>query len=281
MRRHAAQPANAVGDTGGVDENALQGGLVNAGRVTRRGDVVRRPAPRHAAALHAYFAEVRDESGFDGVPRAYGLGDDGYEELEFVHGDVALTPYPDWALGEGALAEAGRLLRRMHDASAVVPLPQGVDWPGEFADPEGGTVLCHNDFCPENVVFREGRAIAAIDFDFAAPGRALWDVAFAAWYWVPTIPPRAAEVEGMGGLDPVRRLRVFADAYGMDAADRPALLDLLPAIVETSRRFVNGRVAAGDAVFTRLDGERDSGRWDDCLGWLDARRADFLSALMA
>jgi aminoglycoside phosphotransferase (APT) family kinase protein len=261
-----------------VDENALQGGLVNAGRVTRRGDVVRRPAPPHAAALHAYFAELRD-AGFDGVPRAFSLSA-GYEELEFVHGEVALTPYPDWALGENALAEAGRLLRRMHDASAAVPLPQGSDWPTEFADPEGGSVLCHNDFCPENVVFRDGKAIAAIDFDFAAPGRPLWDVAFAAWYWVPTLPPRAAEAEGMAGLDPARRLRVFADACGLDAAERPALLELLPAVVEANRRFVDGRVAAGDPVFTRLDGERDSGRWDDCLGWLDACRADLLSALM-
>lgn len=41
-------------------------------------------------------------------------------------------------------------------------------------------MLCHNDVCPENVVFRDGRAAALIDFDLAAPGRALWDIAMTA-----------------------------------------------------------------------------------------------------
>jgi hypothetical protein len=259
--------------------HALPGGLANAGRVTRRGDVVRRPAPRHAAALHTYFTALRD-AGFDGVPLPLRLGDDGYEEFGFVEGEVALTPYPAWALAEETLAEAARLLRRLHDASAREPLPRHADWPTEFADPEGGTVLCHNDFCPENVVFRDGRAVAVLDFDFAAPGRPLWDLAFAAWYWVPTVPPRTAEVEGMPGLDPARRLRILADAYGLDAADRGPLLDLLPVLLEQSRRFVEARVAAGDPVFTRLDAARDPRRWDACLAWLAASRSRLLSALV-
>jgi hypothetical protein len=46
-----------------------------------------------------------------------------------------------------------------------------VEWPRALADPAGGTILCHNDVCPDNVVFRDGRAAALIDFDLAAPGR--------------------------------------------------------------------------------------------------------------
>jgi len=38
----------------------------------------------------------------------------------------------------------------------------------QLADPEGGTTLCHNDVCPDNVVFRDGHAAALIDFDLAA-----------------------------------------------------------------------------------------------------------------
>ena len=29
--------------------------------------------------------------------------------------------------------------------------------------------MCHNDVCPENVVFRDGIAVALLDFEFAAP----------------------------------------------------------------------------------------------------------------
>lgn len=43
------------------------GGLANFGQVVRRGDVVERPAPPHAVALHRYLRGLRD-AGFDGVP---------------------------------------------------------------------------------------------------------------------------------------------------------------------------------------------------------------------
>ena len=46
-----------------------------------------------------------------------------------------------------------------------------------MADPEGGPVVCHNDVCLENVVFRNGEAVALLDFDFAAPGRPVYDLA--------------------------------------------------------------------------------------------------------
>lgn len=35
-----------------AEGEALAGGMVNAGAVFRRGDVVERPAPHHAPALH-------------------------------------------------------------------------------------------------------------------------------------------------------------------------------------------------------------------------------------
>jgi len=277
-----------TGNADGPEVEILEGGLANLGKVSRRGEAVRRPAPPHAATLHAYLGALV-EDGFDGVPRPLRLLEDGYEELGFVSGDVGVTPYPDWVLSDHALASAARLLRRMHDASAHVPLPENVQWPTEFADPVGpepsasrpGLVLCHNDFCPENVVFRDGEAVAAIDFDFAAPGRPLWDLAWAAWYWVPMVPPRVAEVEGQGGLDPVRRLRLLADAYGIGEADRCALLDLFPQLVETTRGFIAGRVAAGDPVFTRVVAERDPRRWELCLAWLAENRDRFRGALLA
>ena len=46
-----------------------------------------------------------------------------------------------------------------------------------MADPDGGSVMCHNDVCLENVVFRDGRAVTLLDFDFAAPGRRSFDLA--------------------------------------------------------------------------------------------------------
>ena len=52
-------------------------------------------------------------------------------------------------------------------------------WSDEMRDPDplGDVVICHNDVCPENVVYRDGVAVALLDFDFAAPGRRVYDVA--------------------------------------------------------------------------------------------------------
>jgi thiamine kinase-like enzyme len=46
-------------------------------------------------------------------------------------------------------------------------------------------VICHNDVCLENVVFRGGLAVALLDFDFAAPGRPTFDSAAFARMCVP------------------------------------------------------------------------------------------------
>ncbi|NUP46226.1 MAG: phosphotransferase [Catenulispora sp.] len=259
-------------------DEVLGGGLANLGQVVRRGDVVERPAPPHAAALHAYLRALRD-AGFDGVPEPKGLRG-GRETLSFVEGDVAVPPYPEWPRADESIASVGRLLRRMHDVAAGVPIPDA-RWPTEFADPgaDGDVVLCHNDVCLENVVFRDGEAVALIDFDFAAPGRPLWDLAFSAWYWVPMVPGEIRRVEGLDGLDVGRRLRLMVDAYGLDDAGRGAFLDLFPEVTETCRRFIAKRVAAGDPVFTEIDAQRDPQRWEKIHAWLAEHRGEFLAAL--
>ncbi|GAA1988856.1 aminoglycoside phosphotransferase family protein [Catenulispora subtropica] len=264
-----------------VADEVLGGGLANFGQVVRRGDVVERPAPPHAEALHRYLRALRD-AGFDGAPEPKELLD-GREVLSFVPGDVAVAPFPEWSRGEPALASVGRLLRRLHEVAAEVPVPDA-DWPAEFRDPaaksgEDQLILCHNDVCQENVVFRDGEAAALIDFDFAAPGRPLWDLAFCAWYWVPMVPDEIRGVEGMGGLDALSRLRVLADAYGLDAAGRRTLLELLPLVSESCHRFVDGRVASGDPVFTEIDAQRDPQRWDKIQKWLAEHHEEFLAAL--
>ena len=142
-----------------MDDEALTGGMANAGAVLRRGAVVERPAPPNARAIHAHLTALADH-GFDGAPTPVRISPTGREELSFVTGDVALTPYPAWALTETALYSVGALLRRLHEASADVPLDLSAGWASDLADPQGGTLLCHNDVCVENVIFRDGRAAA-------------------------------------------------------------------------------------------------------------------------
>ncbi|MFE7840831.1 aminoglycoside phosphotransferase family protein [Streptomyces sp. NPDC057474] len=260
---------------------ALVGGMVNAGAVFRRGSLVDRPAPRTAPALHAHLRALR-RHGFEGAPLPVGLTPGGREQLTFVPGDVALPPFPAWALTETALASVGSVLRGLHTASAALPVDTRAEWPRDLADPEGGPILCHNDVCPDNVVFRDGRATALIDFDLAAPGRPLWDVAMAARYWIPMLDPESAAALYPGGtLEAPRRLRVLADSYGLSTADRAELPDVIEQATEVCRAFVAARVAEGDPVYRRALAERGGWtRWDRIQTWLTTHRDRFTAALL-
>ncbi|MEO3750610.1 phosphotransferase [Streptomyces sp. B6B3] len=261
-------------------EEPLAGGLSNAGAVVRRGDVVDRPAPPTARALHAHLRALRRQ-GFDGAPLPVRLADDGREQLSFVAGEVPIPPFPDWALTDSALHSVGVLLRRLHDVSAAVPVDPGVAWPRDLADPEGGTMLCHNDVCRENVVFRAGRAAALIDFDLAAPGRPVWDVAMAARYWVPMRDPASAASVHPAGLDVPARLRLFADGYGLSPEQRAALPGVIVRAHDVCRAFVTDRVSAGDPNFTQALADRGGPeRWDRLRTWLVAQHDTFSAALL-
>ncbi|MEU2565588.1 phosphotransferase [Streptomyces althioticus] len=263
------------------EDGVLPGGTVNAGAVHRRGGLVDRPAPRTAHALHPYLSALR-RHGFDAAPVPVALTGDGREHLTYMPGDVALPPFPAWSMTAGALTSVGRLLRRLHEASAAVGVDPRTDWPSDLSDQEGGTMLCHNDVCPENVVFRDGRAVALIDFDQAAPGRPLWDVAMTARYWVPMLDPRSAAVLYPPGLDAPARLRVLADGYGLSAEDRAELPAVVEQVTEVCRAFVARRVAEGDPVHVRALAERGGWeRWDRVRTWLADLRETFRTALLA
>ncbi|MEV4705144.1 phosphotransferase [Actinoplanes sp. NPDC049316] len=66
--------------------------------------------------------------------------------------------------------------------------------------------MCHNDLSPKNTVYRGGLPVAFIDWDIAAPGRRVHDVAHVCWQFVPLGP--AVEVSVAA-----RRVRVVLDAY--------------------------------------------------------------------
>ncbi|WP_037854843.1 aminoglycoside phosphotransferase family protein [Streptomyces sp. NRRL S-340] len=263
-----------------AEDEALAGGMMNAGAVFRRGRSVDRPAPPNAPALHAYLLAL-EEHGFDAAPAPVGLTADGREQLTFIPGDVALPPYPHWAMTKGALESVGSLLRRLHETSAAVAVDLHAEWPGDLADPEGGTMLCHNDVCPDNVVFRDGRAAALIDFDLAAPGRPLWDVAMCARYWVPVLDPGSAAAVHPRGLDAPARLRILADSYGLSAGDRADLPSVIEQATEVCRTFVARRVADGDPGYLQALAERGGWeRWDRLQTWLADHRKTFTAALL-
>ncbi|WP_446725012.1 hypothetical protein [Nocardiopsis sp. N85] len=134
----------------------------------------------------------------------------------------------------------------------------------------------------ENIVFRDRRAAALIDFDLAAPGRPIWDVAALAHHMGPTLPPEAATGRVWEDLDTARRLCLIADSYGLAGRERALLPQTVEEYLAVARVFVAGRVAAGDAGFVdALEHGGGWARWDRRRDWPSDRRSGLVRALTA
>jgi hypothetical protein len=187
----------------GVDamtrEIRLPGGLMQ--KVVRVGDTVRR-APRGNIEFIRELLGNLEAAGFMEVPRWLGTDEKGREILSYVEGKV---PRRFGHFDDATLCEAARFIRRYHDATS------------RFF--EGGRVACHNDLSPCNFAFRDGVPSAIIDFDNAAEGERIFDLAFAAWTWLNLGSKHASEEQ-------LRRLRLFAQAYGSEI-ELGALIDTI------------------------------------------------------
>jgi hypothetical protein len=230
-----------------MDETVLHGGVGNAGLVVRVGDTVRRPWHPSTPATHALLTYL-DEVLPGVAPVPLGRDEQGREVLSFLPGEVAVTPFPAWAASPEYLMSIGRLLRRIHDVLAHWRYPAGLPWSDELADPQGRELIVHADVCPENVITRDGRAVAIIDWEFAAPGRRIWDVVSAARLCVPfTHPSRRDPI--FDGADVTARLRSFLNAYRLDDEHRDRFTHVLRERSLAGERFVRGRVARGEPAF--------------------------------
>ena len=140
--------------------------------------------------------------------------------------------------------------------------------------------MCHNDVCMENVVFRDGAAAGLLDFDFAAPGRPIYDLAQFARMCVPIDDDESAERLGWNITDHPARLRLVSDAYGLDAKARDDLIDCLDRSMNRGEDFVRRRVAAGDPNFIRmLESMGGIERYGRRRYWWESKRMEFVTAL--
>jgi hypothetical protein len=240
-----------------VVEEPLDGGIAHAGAVVRVGAHVLRPSSPHSGSIHAFLRAVR-RAGFEGAPSPVGIDEDGRERLVFVEGEVPVAPYPDWSQTDTALASIARLLRGLHDAARGFD-PRDLTWDVSLADPMGGRIVCHNDVELSNVVFRDGIAVALLDFEFAAPGRPVYDVAHLARFCVPLDADLDRARMGWRPADLPARLRLVADAYGLDQDGRadllPAVGDAFDRIEAAVRRAVDAGAPNAIALWTRTGGD--------------------------
>lgn len=256
---------------GAESEQPLRGGNASTG-VVRVGDTVRRPAGAHTHAVHALLSHLH-AVGFEGAPRPLGIDEQGREILTFIPGTV---PWPGrFGLLEPGdrLARAARLIRDFHDAVTGFVPPQWARW--QVLIPAEGPcdIIAHHDLAPWNLVV--GPRWAFIDWDTAGPGTRLWDVAYAVHGFAPlSADPRWQRP------DADARLRIFADAYGLDEAQRRDLVPMLAARARAMHGFLAGQAAAGVQPWTGLWKAGHGDAWQADADYLQAYQTSWAAALL-
>jgi aminoglycoside phosphotransferase (APT) family kinase protein len=149
--------------------------------------------------------------------------------------------------------------------------PAPYTWPASPPEPFAGELVSHNDPNLDNVVFRDGRAVALIDFDLASPGSRLWDVACAARLWAPMRPDARIRDSRRGRA--FQRFALFVAAYGEDDLDRAGVATAVQKNQEWFSRLIDRYVAAGHAAFVEYSRTEMRMRADDYRRWWSENEA--------
>lgn len=196
-------------------ETPLSGGRITPG-VMRKGDTVYRPACENADFVHRVLQHL-ERKGLARCPRFIGLNESGREITTYLDGE---TPLDLGTFSDEQCAAATSIIKALHAAL--------LDFPGCMP----GQTVCHGDLSPCNFRFMRGLPYAVFDWDTAAAGDPLDDLAYAVWMWL-DIGNEENEADATA-----RRIKLMLDGYGVNHADR---LDFFVRMAAQMRRVANGR----------------------------------------
>jgi Phosphotransferase enzyme family len=157
-------------------------------------NTVRRPPKGNAAFVHDLLLWLENQ-GFGFAPRFLGMDEQGREILSYLEGET-------WSdtgsgLSDDLLMQAARAIRRYHDATAGSWLAQDHE------------IVAHHELGPHNTLFRENHLVGFIDWDDAAPGTRLRDLANAVYNYV-DVSHWANQIASLQA----RRIHLMCAAYG-------------------------------------------------------------------
>jgi Ser/Thr protein kinase RdoA (MazF antagonist) len=251
-------------------EERLVGGNVH--QVVRVGDTVRRPAGPWTPAVHALLTHLHDV-GFTAAPRPLGIDDQGREVLTFIPGEVVWPDRFDTFDLQQRLGRVAHLIRRYHDAVEGFHPPADARW-NALIPADGDDIIAHHDLAPWNLILSADDTFTIIDWDTAAPGTRLWDLAYAAHGFIPLSANEDYQRPEAG-----RRLRTFVDAYGLDEQQRRGLVGLLGRRARSMHDFLQTQSASGVEPWATLWRQGHGTAWSDDADWIEHRQDQWRTAL--
>ncbi|WP_082129456.1 phosphotransferase [Mycobacterium haemophilum] len=240
-----------------AEEIQLEGGFVND--VALANGRVFRASPSRAEFVHAVL-RLFERVGWTGAPRFIGVDSDGREILSYIDGLVPWEPARLSAIqSDESLAGIATLVRQFHDVTADDALSG--DW----------EVVCHNDLSPKNTVYavEDGypRPVAFIDWDLAAPGNRIHDIAHVCWQYL-QLGPGITDVS-----EAARRMRLICEAYGLSDGMRDDLVGVILWWQDRCWRGIERGAAAGNESMQRLCDAGVPGQIRAAFNWVVHHRA--------
>ena len=244
----------------GIGTNGTDEGEALAGRVTefvRVGNTVYRPATANTEVVQKLLMHL-EQTGFDGAPRVLGSHSGEGLVITWLDGWVP-TDSEAWKLGPVALMSVGELLRAYHDCVRGFAPEAGFEEGPQVVTE--GQIVCHGDIAPRNTVFRDGRAVAFIDWDGIWVSDPIWDLAHAVWQFGPVCADTHPSVRDWPEL-PNRSERIAAllSGYRLGASEAQHLSDMVVQVIAGIGRSVARKADAGISAFVRL---KEEGVLDD------------------
>ncbi|MXZ85053.1 MAG: phosphotransferase [Acidimicrobiia bacterium] len=230
-------------------------GEMIAGKVTefvRVGDEVLRPATANSESMRQLLAHL-EECGFEGAPQVVGSEPDGAVRLTWIEGWV-----PDeaeaWKLDAEALESVGQLLRQYHDSvRGFAPKAGFEEGPQAVAE---GDIVCHGDIAPRNTVFRDGWAVAFIDWDGIWIAPAIWDLGHALWQFAPICDDDDPLLQHWPAPpDRTGRITALVRGYRLAPSEAQQLPEMVCEVIAGCHRSVARKAAAGIPAFARMERE--------------------------
>ncbi|MEM6265741.1 MAG: aminoglycoside phosphotransferase family protein [Bacteroidota bacterium] len=186
----------------------LKGGM-STKTVLKIGPNVHRTKASNYPFIHSVLLHLATFD-FPFSPRFLGIDDEGREVLSFIPGEVPR----EIPLTLPQKVEAIKVLRMLHDVLS------SFENKGEYE------TICHHDVAPWNVIVNNKKIVGIIDFDEAAPGNRIDDVAYFIWTFLElgnSLVPDNDQIAGIAAL---------ADAYGLAGKEH-----LVPAIIHQQTRI--------------------------------------------
>ncbi|MGE8081829.1 phosphotransferase [Peribacillus loiseleuriae] len=234
-------------------EEMLTGG--NISNVYRLGDTVRRDLKANGTKIHKLLKHLESE-GFDCAPKFLGIDEKDREILSFIEGEAGNYPLKKYMWSNDTLKEIAKMLRLYHNAVSDFPIEES--WQPIDNTPQPFEVLCHNDFAIYNIIFNHEKPVGIIDFDVAAPGPRLWDIAYTLYTCVPlsrlyhTETGEAVYYEPLKDADRIKqRVKLFFESYGIKGMEK-GFLEMVLLRVEGLCKTMQRKAEEGDLAFQKM-----------------------------